>query len=61
MLEDERARTAALNEKLISMEELNRGMEMVIEKLKQNPLAFLPECYARLLPTSRSLENASNL
>ena len=56
MLDDERMRTSALNEKIIELEQLNRGLEVVLERIKQDPLAVLPAAYRHLLPTTRTIE-----
>lgn len=55
MLEDERIRTSSLNEKLIELEQLYRGLEVLLERIKQDPLITLPSPYRNLLPTSRTL------
>ncbi len=49
-------RTSTLNEKLIELEQLSRGLEVVLERIKQEPLAVLPSIYRSLLPTARTIE-----
>lgn len=56
LLEDERMRTATLNEKLIELEQLNQGIEVVLDKIRQDPLAVLPPAHRSLLPSTRTIE-----
>ena len=56
MLDDEKMRTSVLNEKIIDLEQLNRGLEVVLERIRHDPLAVLPTAYRNLLPTKQTIE-----